>query len=442
MTRAVRAPLVVLCTVALGALVAAGVRAQTPQDPQKPADPAEQQPIFRAKINLVRVDVSVTDRDGEPMNDLQAVGLPGQGRRRPADRRNRAVHPPQRPASIRSAANRSTIRSPAHARVEAARDDVRLFVLFLDDYHVDKHPQIMVPLRRTLKAFVDKLGPYDLVAVVDPLTPLTHSSSRAIATRSDGEGAEVRGPARRALPGEERRRRSAAVRSAMCWELRAGVTLDAVNAIATHLGGLREGRKSDPLRQPGAADQPAQHQLAAYGGGRRVGQPRQRHHSHPRPAPARQQRVRRQHGAAPLLRRDRRSRHLTTPTITPSISTRCSPTPAPTTCVGYAPPREMADGKFHKIDVGREAARPARRRAPRLLRAAAGGPDRPRRHAGRAGSEDGPHRRWSNRRPGARRTSGWATRAATRRKPTSRSPGTPPRRMRSRRRRRGSRSNT
>ena len=51
---------------------------------------------------------------------------------------------------------------------------MRLFVLFLDDYHVDKAPQIMIPLRRTLRAFVEKLGPYDLVAVMDPLTPLTH----------------------------------------------------------------------------------------------------------------------------------------------------------------------------------------------------------------------------------------------------------------------------
>ena len=42
------------------------------------------------------------------------------------------------------------------------KEDVRLFVLFLDDYHVDKAPQVMIPLRRTLKAFVDKLGPYDL----------------------------------------------------------------------------------------------------------------------------------------------------------------------------------------------------------------------------------------------------------------------------------------
>src|SRR5688500_17130972 len=43
---------------------------QKPSDPQKPPDPAEQ-PIFRAKVNIVRVDVSVTGRDDEPLDNLQ-----------------------------------------------------------------------------------------------------------------------------------------------------------------------------------------------------------------------------------------------------------------------------------------------------------------------------------------------------------------------------------
>ena len=44
-------------------------------------------------------------------------------------------------------------------------------MIFLDDYHVDKAPQIMLPLRRALEAFVKQLGPFDLVAVMEPLTP-------------------------------------------------------------------------------------------------------------------------------------------------------------------------------------------------------------------------------------------------------------------------------
>ena len=64
------------------------------------------------------------------------------------------------------------IRSKQHAILEAAREDVRLFALFLDDYHIDKRPDITLPLRDTLTKFIKQLGPNDLVALMDPLTTL------------------------------------------------------------------------------------------------------------------------------------------------------------------------------------------------------------------------------------------------------------------------------
>jgi VWFA-related protein len=214
------------------------------QDPAPPPQPEEQpeQPIFRARVNLVRVDVSVFGRNGEPITDLQPddfivrengvlqkvetvqfVKLNGQ-------------MPPDRAES-------TDIRSLAHAEVEAGREDVRVFVLFLDDYHVDKAPTIMIPLRRTLRAFIEKLGPYDLVAVMDPLTPLTHveftrDKNRLLEIVNSFEGR--RGelfPVRSAAEEAQQTQRN-------IWELRGGVTLDALNAIVTKLGGLREGRKS------------------------------------------------------------------------------------------------------------------------------------------------------------------------------------------------------
>ena len=113
------------------------------------------------------------------------------------------------------------IRSPDHARVQAARDDVRLFVLFLDDYHIDKAPQIMVPLRRTLRAFVEKLGPYDLVAIVDPLTPVTHIEFTRDRNAMLERVSKVEGPSWRAVSGPKRRRRDAANAAqrlgAACW---------------------------------------------------------------------------------------------------------------------------------------------------------------------------------------------------------------------------------
>ena len=49
---------------------AAGTRAPPAQPDARPPPPADGQPIFRAGINFVRVDVIVTDRSGNPVADL------------------------------------------------------------------------------------------------------------------------------------------------------------------------------------------------------------------------------------------------------------------------------------------------------------------------------------------------------------------------------------
>src|SRR4029078_7382576 len=63
------------------------------------------------------------------------------------------------------------IRSPQHAAVEAARDDIRVFVIFWDEYHIgQKAPGIRA--RTELNNFVQfSFGPTDLVALMDQLTP-------------------------------------------------------------------------------------------------------------------------------------------------------------------------------------------------------------------------------------------------------------------------------
>lgn len=231
----------------LALLLAAGSLAA--QDPPRPGGPPAnttpqepQQPIFRARVELVRVDVSVMGRDGKAIEDLSAAdfeieedGIP---------QRIETVQFVRLTGQVPADYEESTqIRSPQHGTAEAARDDVRLFVIFLDDYHVDKRPHITLPLRRALEDFVKQLGPFDLVAVMEPLTPLTHVKF----TRNREELLE-RMHAFEGRRGEVFPVKSAAEEAQLTvrnlWEVRAGVTLDALNAIVTRLGGLREGRKS------------------------------------------------------------------------------------------------------------------------------------------------------------------------------------------------------
>ena len=135
------------------------------------------------------------------------------------------------------------IRSKPHALLEAAREDVRLFALFLDDYHIDKRPDITLPLRDTLTKFIKQLGPNDLVVLMDPLTTLydlkyTRAKDDLLQRIRTFEGRRGQAyPVRSVIEEAQLTQRN--------WlELRAGVTLSALEALATQMGGLREGRKS------------------------------------------------------------------------------------------------------------------------------------------------------------------------------------------------------
>lgn len=204
--------------------------------------PPPQQPTFRTGVNLVRVDVSVTDRAGAAIGDLQPSDfeIEEDGVRQQAE----TVQFLRLDGQPTPGSNESVeIRSQEHARLEATRDDVRIFAIFFDEYHIEKAPSITLRMRDILADFVAKLGPTDLVAIMDPLTPL----SALEFTRSRRELLD------RVKTFEGRRNQFFPVRSVLeeaqltrqnIGEIRAGVTLSALNALVTYLGGLREGRKS------------------------------------------------------------------------------------------------------------------------------------------------------------------------------------------------------
>jgi VWFA-related protein len=343
-----------LLVLAACALASAAAATQEPkpappaaQPQQKPPDPAEQ-PIFRAKVNLVRVDITVMDRDGEPLKDLQASDfqIKEDGVLQTVETVQFVQLSGSPPADLKESI---AIRSQDHATAEAAKEDVRLFVLFLDDYHVDKAPQVMIPLRRTLKAFIDKLGPYDLVAVMDPLTPLTHlqftrdrNRLLEIVQKFEGRRGELF-PVRSAAEEAQQSQRNV-------WELRGGVTLDALNAVATHLGGLREGRKSILFVSQGP---PVSLRSVNWPRMEEVVQSANRgnvtiHTLDPRPLGSTE------FGGNFVLRRfsdETGGRAIFNTNDHAEYLDAVFKDASAYYLVGYTPSREMADGKFHKIDV-------------------------------------------------------------------------------------------
>ena len=221
-------------------LLTAAVAAQ--EQKPAPADPPPQQPIFRAGTDLVRVDVTVTQRGDEPVADLKMEDF--EVSEDDVPQTVETLKFIQVDGSRQSNLDEPLeIRSKEHAMLEAAREDVRLFAIFLDDYHISKRPEITLPLRDALTKFVNQLGPNDLVALMEPLTTLydlkyTRSKSDLLARIRNFEGRYGETfPVKSVIEEAQLSQRN--------WmELRSGVTLSALKALATQMGGLRDGRKS------------------------------------------------------------------------------------------------------------------------------------------------------------------------------------------------------
>lgn len=240
-SRSIRALLVVVASAALSA--------QEPQAPQQP--PAEQppagqqappQPTFRAGINFVRVDVIVSDKKGGQVVDLQQSDF--------------EVTEDGKPQTIESfkliqidgnvaegAEPARPINSDYAEESEAARDDVRLFAIFLDDYHVRRGASMSVkdPLTKFL---ANQLGPTDMVGIMYPLTPLSdvrmtrnHEAIIRAVNQFYGRKYDYE-------PRNEFEQRYANYPASTVERIRNEVSLSAVKGLVTHLGSLREGRKA------------------------------------------------------------------------------------------------------------------------------------------------------------------------------------------------------
>jgi VWFA-related protein len=213
--------------------------------PQGQAQGQAQQPptpTFRAGVNFVRVDVIVSDRDGRPIVDLSAADFEVFEDGKPQKIETfKVVHVDGQPKP--GDPEPRQIRTLYDEESEAARDDVRLFAIFLDDYHVRRISSMAV--RPTLAAFIQKqLAPADLVGIMYPLTPvsampITRDQNKLLAAVRAFEGRKYDYQPKH--PFEEQ---YAMYPAAVVERIRNQVTLSALEALVTRMGSLREGRKA------------------------------------------------------------------------------------------------------------------------------------------------------------------------------------------------------
>ena len=224
-------------------LLLAGFEVGSAQEPSPPASgaPAAATPTFREQINFVRVDVIVTDGTQKPVTDLTKADFEVLEDGKPQSvEQFRLIKIDGNPApgeKVREIRNRDD------EEAEAAKEGVRLFLFFFDDYHVRMGSA--ASLRDPLIKFIQtQLRPTDMVAVMYPLTPVDGISF----TRNFGsiesavrgfEGRKFRYEPRNQFEAEYSRYPTETIET-----IRNQVVMGALRGAATRLGSLREGRKS------------------------------------------------------------------------------------------------------------------------------------------------------------------------------------------------------
>jgi len=223
---------------------------QTPAGQAPPADqPAapvipgqDAQPIFRGGINFVRVDVIATDGKGQPVIDLKQEDFDVLEDNQPqtveqfrlikVDGNPKIGEPPPR-----------VIRNRDDEETEAAREDVRIFAILLDDYHVRRSNSVSV--REPLTRFIQtQLRPNDMIAVMYPLTPVfdvsftrDHASIIGAINQFEGRKYDYR-------PKNQLEENYVRYPTETVERIRNEVVMGALRGLSVRLGSLREGRKS------------------------------------------------------------------------------------------------------------------------------------------------------------------------------------------------------
>ena len=216
----------------------------------QPADQGQTSPqgttpaaVFRTGINFVRVDVIVSDKSGKTLADLKPGDFEITEDGKPqAIEAFKLVKLDGGVAPTADGPPRQ-IRTDADEELEASRDDVRLFGIFLDDYHVRKAASVTV--RDPVTRFIEtQLGPSDMVGVMHPLTPLESvrmTRNHSVVIRAVQQ---FRGSKYDYVPENEFEQQYANYPAETVEYVRNQVSFSAIKALIVHMGGLKEGRKA------------------------------------------------------------------------------------------------------------------------------------------------------------------------------------------------------
>ena len=214
--------------------------------PPAPAGDASQ-PVFRAGINFVRVDVIATDKQGNPVTDLTQDDFEiVEDDTKQAIETFRLVKidttsPVETPGRLQTRADEETA---------AQNEDARIFVFFLDEYHV-RLGNSMAARKHLIEFVQTQLGPKDLVSVMYPLSPLdtvvlTRDHNQLVHAIERFQGRKYDYTPRNALED-----RYANYPTEVVERVRRQVSLSAIEGLSVKLGALREGRKAIVLVSEG-----------------------------------------------------------------------------------------------------------------------------------------------------------------------------------------------
>ncbi len=260
MPKSAALPRLVLLATVLAVFVVSGEAQQEPAQPAEQDDPTaseaaseststdtddaqtEDRPVFRSGINFIRVDASVIDDDGNHVSDLQASDFEvyEDGQLQEIETFE-LIEIGAVPDLNAEPARR--VRTRNDVEREAARSDVRLIVIFFDDYNVRRENGQRASMQIT-KFLEDNLLPTDLVAVMHPLTPVsdlpfTRNHATILEQVDNWRGRKYDYQIQ-----NEFEANYAYYPTEVVVRVRNQVSFSALHGLMIHLGGLRDSRKT------------------------------------------------------------------------------------------------------------------------------------------------------------------------------------------------------